>query len=331
MRVVFLGTPQFAVPAFRMLLEHSYEICGVFTQPDKPSGRGQRLQPGPVKALAQERGIPVFQPVRIRHEENRQIAEGLQPDFIVVAAYGQILPGWMLRAARVAPVNIHASMLPRYRGAAPVAWPIIHGDTATGVTTMLVHEDLDAGAILLQQEVPIAIHTTTGELTADLSEIGAKLLIQTLDGLQKGIIKPVLQDDSRVSWAPRITKEMAEISWHRHALDIHNQIRGMNPWPVAFANFREAHLRIWRSLPATGTTIREMAPGTFLGLSHDGIYMQCGEGTVLEILEVQLPAKGKVTGREFANGARLSPGEMVFPSAIPASAILGSHCFDDHI
>jgi methionyl-tRNA formyltransferase len=314
MRVVFLGTPQFAVPAFRMLLEHSYQICGVFTQPDKPSGRGQRLQPGPVKALAQERGIPVFQPVRIRNEENRAIAEGLQPDFIVVAAYGQILPEWMLRAARIAPVNIHASMLPRYRGAAPVAWPIIQGDTATGVTTMLVHEELDAGAILLQQEVPIAIHTTTGELTAELSEIGAKLLIQTLDGLQKGTIKPILQDDSQVSWAPRITKEMAEVSWNRCALDLHNQIRGMNPWPVACASFRKAYLRIWRSLPAAGSTVSGMAPGTFLGPSRNGIYMQCGEGTVLEVLEVQLPAKGKVTGREFANGARLSPGEMIFQS-----------------
>ena len=315
MRVVFLGTPQFAVPAFRMLLEHSYEICGVFTQPDKPSGRGQRLQPGPVKALAQEHGIPVFQPVRIRNEENRQIIEGLQPDFIVVAAYGQILPGWMLRAARIAPVNIHASLLPRYRGAAPVAWPIIHGDTATGVTTMLMHEDLDAGAILLQQEVPIAIHATTGELTAELSEIGAKLLIRTLDGLQKDTIKPVLQDDNRVSWAPRITKEMAEISWHKRALDIHNQIRGMNPWPVACAGFREdasAHLAQFACGRLDGSP--EWRREHSLAHSRDGIYVQCGEGTVLEILEVQLPAKGKVTGREFANGARLSPGEMIFQS-----------------
>ena len=314
MRVVFIGTPQFAVPAFRMLLQHSYKICGVFTQPDKPSGRGQRLQPGPVKALAQEHGIPVFQPDRIRSDENRQIVEGLQPDFIVLAAYGQILPGWMLRAARIAPVNIHASLLPHYRGAAPVAWPIIHGEMATGVTTMLVHEDLDAGAILLQQEVPIAINATTGELTADLAEIGAKLLIQTLDGLQRGTIKPVPQDDSRVSWAPRITKEMAEVSWHRRALDLHNQIRGMNPWPVAFANFHEGHLRIWRSLPAAGSTGSGMAPGTFLDHSRAGIYVQCGEGTVLEVLEVQLPAKGRVTGREFANGARLSPGQMIFQS-----------------
>jgi len=311
MRVVFLGTPTFAVPAFRKLLECSYEICAVFTQPDKPSGRGKKLHPGPIKALAVDHGIPVFQPARLRSEENRRIIEDLRPDFIVVAAYGQILPGWMLRAARIAPVNIHASLLPRYRGAAPVAWPVINGEAATGVTIMLVHEELDAGAILLQREVPIAMHTTTGELTAELSEIGAQLLLETLDGLQKGTIHPVPQDAGQVTWAPRITKEMAEISWRKRALDIHNQIRGMNPWPVAFALFRGEHLRIWRSMPVKGMASPTAEPGMFLGSSKGGFYMQCGEGTVLEILEVQLPAKSRVTGREFVNGARLGPGEIM--------------------
>jgi methionyl-tRNA formyltransferase len=295
-----------------MLMEYSYEICGVFTQPDKPSGRGRKLQPGPIKVLAQEHGIPVFQPARLRDQENRQIIEDLQPDFIVVAAYGQILPGWMLRAARIAPVNIHASLLPRYRGAAPIAWPILKGENATGVTIMLVHDDLDAGAILMQQEVPIAIHTTTGELTAELSEIGARLLMRTLEGLQKGTIRPIPQDADKVTWAPRITKEMAQISWHKQALDIHNQIRGMNPWPVSYADFHGEHLRIWRSVPPPRATSADEAPGTFLGHSRDGIYVQCGQGTVLEILEVQLPAKGRVTGREFTNGARLTPGEVIF-------------------
>jgi methionyl-tRNA formyltransferase len=312
MRVVFFGTPLFAVPAFRMLLEYSYEICGVFTQPDKPSGRGCKLQPGPIKVLAQEHGIPVFQPARLRDQENRQIVEGLQPDFIVVAAYGQILPGWMLRAARIAPVNIHASMLPRYRGAAPVAWPILNGESSTGVTIMLVHEDLDAGAILMQQEVSIEIHTTTGKLTAELSQIGAQLLIRTLEGLQKGTIQPIPQDAGKVTWAPRITKEMAQISWQKQAMAIHNQIRGMNPWPVSYSDFHGEHLRIWRSMLPPNASVSEAAPGTFLGHSRDGIYVQCGHGTVLEILEVQLPAKGRVTGREFANGARLTPGKEIF-------------------
>jgi methionyl-tRNA formyltransferase len=314
MRVVFLGTPMFAVPAFQMLLKHSYDICGVFTQPDKPSGRGKKLQPGPIKVLAQEQGIPVFQPVKLRGDENRHIIEGLRPDFIVVAAYGQILPGWMLRAAQIAPLNIHASLLPKYRGAAPVAWPILNGETVTGVTIMLVHEELDAGAILLQKEVSIGCSTTTGELTAELSEVGAKLLIKTMEELHKGTIKPIPQDATRVSWAPRITKDMAEISWQKKALEIHNRIRGMNPWPVAFCRFRGENLRIWRSLPAESSSIPSAGPGTFLGPSADGIYVQCGEGTVLELLELQLPAKGRVTGREFANGARLGMGQVIFPS-----------------
>jgi methionyl-tRNA formyltransferase len=312
MRVVFLGTPMFAVPAFRILLQHSYEICGVFTQPDRPAGRGQKLQPGPIKLLAQERGIPVFQPARIRNEENRPILEQLQPDFIVVAAYGQILPGWLLRAARVAPVNIHASILPRYRGAAPIPWAILNGDSSTGVTTMVIHEELDSGPMLMQQEVPIPLTKTAGELSVDLSEIGAKLLIPSLEGLVAGNVKPIVQDATKVCWAPRINKNMAQISWEKRSLEIHNKIRAMNPWPIAFANFRSQNLRIWSSLPAESLAEGVATPGTYLGPSSQGIYVQCGEGTVLEILEVQMPAKGKVTGREFANGARLLPGESVF-------------------
>lgn len=311
MRVVFMGTPLFAVPALRRLLTHSYEICGVFTQPDKPSGRGKKLQSGPVKVFAAENGMPVFQPAQLRDEANRRIIDDLRPDFIVVAAYGQILPEWMLSAARIAPVNIHASLLPRYRGAAPVAWPIINGDDVTGITTMLMDKDLDAGAILLQQEVPIPLHMTMGELTEELSEIGALLLIQTLDGLRKDDIRPVPQDAGQVSWAPRITKEMAQIAWGKSAFVIHNQIRGMNPWPVAFAHFRDVHLRIWRSMPASCTRDSGTMPGTVIDKSRDGIFVQCGEGTVLEILEVQLPAKGRITGREFANGAHLNPGAAI--------------------
>ena len=312
MRVVFLGTPTFAVPAFRMLLDHSYEICGVFTQPDRPSGRGQKLQPSPIKALAQAHGIPVFQPDKIRKEENRAILEGLRPDFVVVTAYGQILPEWLLQSPRLAPVNIHASLLPRYRGAAPIPWAILNGETVTGVTTMVILEKLDSGPMLLQQEVPIPLSKTAGELAADLSVIGANLLIPTLDGLRNNTMKPRLQDESQVSWAPRITKEMARISWGKCALDIHNQIRAMNPWPVTHTVFREEHLHVWRSLPADQSDSSQKMPGTFLGFSQNGIRVQCGEGTVLELLELQMPAKSRVSGREFASGARLHAGELLF-------------------
>jgi methionyl-tRNA formyltransferase len=311
MRVVFLGTPTFAVPSLRRLIDHSCEICGVFTQPDRPSGRGQKLQPSPVKVLAQAHGISVFQPDKIRNEENRSMVEELHPDFLVVAAYGQILPGWLLQSARVMAINVHASLLPQYRGAAPIPWAILNGDAVTGITTMVVQETLDTGAILLQEEVPISTIMTAGELSAVLSEVGATLLIQTLDGLQKNAIKPVDQDESRVSWAPRITKDMAAVSWKKCALDIHNQIRAMNPWPIAHAVFRNERLQLWRSKPADLHADLRATPGTFLGPLQDGFRVQCGEATVLEILEVQRPGKNRVSGREFACGARLHPGDLI--------------------
>ncbi len=312
MRAVLLGTPSFAVPALQMLLDHSYDVCGVFTQPDRPSGRGQKLQPSPVKILAQARGIQVFQPEKIRKEENRAIIEALQPDFVVSAAYGQIIPGWLLRSARIAPVNIHASLLPRYRGAAPIAWAILNGDAVTGVTIMRMEETLDTGPILLQQEVPIPLTITTGELSSELSTIGAKLLIQALDELRKSTITPLVQDESKVTWAPRVTKEMGQIIWEKRAPDIHNQIRAMNPWPVAYTAFRGERLHVWRSIPANRISNSSAAPRTFLGLTQEGISVQCGEGTILELLEVQRPGKSRVSGRDFASGARLHVGEPIF-------------------
>ncbi len=314
MRVVFLGTPEFAVPTFRELLDHSYDICGVFTQPDRPSGRGRKLRPSPVKALAQSRNIPVFQPESIRREENRPILEDLNPDFIVVAAYGQILPGWLLEAPRLAPINIHASLLPRYRGAAPIPWAILNGDDVTGVTTMVIREKLDSGPILLQQEVSIPPAVTAGELASELAVAGARLLIQTLDGFAEKLIRPKEQDESMVSWAPRITKDMAPISWVRPAHEIHNQIRALNPWPAAHTKFRDQKLKIWRSLPEDlpeDRHQRQAPPGTFLGLSDNGIRVQCGKGSVIELLELQLPGKGRISGRDFAIGRRPAAGQLL--------------------
>ncbi len=312
MRVVFLGTPSFAVPALQMLLDHSYEVCGVFTQPDRPSGRGQKLQSSPVKVLALAKGIQVFQPEKIRNEGNRTILEGLRPDFVVAAAYGQIIPGWLLQSARIAPVNIHASLLPRYRGAAPISWAIFNGDAVTGVTIMRMEETLDTGPMLLQQEVPIPLTITTGELSNELSVIGAKMLIQALEGLQKNTITPLVQNESKVTWAPRITKEIAQILWEKRSLDIHNQIRALNPWPVAYTAFRGERLHVWRSMPVKRMSDFPAVPRTFLGVTQEGINVQCGEGTILELLEVQRPGKSRVSGREFASGARLHVGELIF-------------------
>jgi methionyl-tRNA formyltransferase len=311
MRVVFIGTPEFAVPPLQALLDHSYEICGVYTQPDRPSGRGRKLQASPVKILAQSQNIPVFQPEKIRSEENRSILESLKPDFIVVAAFGQILPPWLLEAARIAAVNIHGSLLPKYRGAAPIAWSILNGDSITGITTMLMEEKLDAGPILLQKEIPISLTITAGELAAELSLAGAKLLLETLAGMRNNAIAPITQDENLVSWAPRISKESAQISWEKTALSIHNQIRAMNPRPGAFTDLRGERLLVWRSLPERQSDYKNI-PGAFLGLSEQGIRVQCGEGTVLDLLELQAPAKKRVTGCEFVNGIRLRAGESLF-------------------
>jgi methionyl-tRNA formyltransferase len=309
MRIVFLGTPSFAVPAFKKLIADNHEICAAFTQPDRPVGRGHKLQPSPIKAIALENHVPVYQPEKIRLEENRGILEDLSPDFIVVAAYGQILPKWLLESPKIAPINIHASLLPRYRGAAPIAWAIINGESVTGITTMLMHEKLDSGPMLMQQEFPIPLTTTAGELADDLSEVGANLLIRTINSWNE--VTPAGQDESQVTWAPRITKMMARISWEKPALQIHNQIRGMNPWPVAFSDFRGERLQVFRCLLESEPPGLNAIPGTFLGVSRDAALIQCGEGTVIRLVEVQMPAKSRISGREFAVGARLRAGESI--------------------
>jgi methionyl-tRNA formyltransferase len=311
MRVLFLGTPQFAVPALRRLIDR-HVVCGVFTQPDRPSGRGNKLQPSPVKALAQASGIPVFQPEKIRSEETRPLLRDLKPDCIIAAAYGQIIPAWLLQCSSMFPLNIHASLLPKYRGAAPIARSILNGDDTSGVTIMVIEEALDAGAILLQEKVPISLQMTTGELTTQLSETGAQLLSEALERLETGELKPIPQDETQVSWAPRLTKEMSPISWDKPAMGIHNQIRAMNPWPIANTVFRGEKLNILRSMPGESLKLSPTAPGTLLQVSGNGISIQCGQGTVLDILEVQRPSKGRISGREFASGARLHAGEILF-------------------
>lgn len=312
MRVVFLGTPTFAVPSFKKLLEHSYEICCVFTQPDRPSGRGQKLHLSPIKTVAADYGIPVLQPDRISSEQNRDYCLKLQTDFIVVVAYGQILPEWLLQSARLMAINVHASLLPKYRGASPIATSILNGDTITGVTTMMMEGKLDAGPVLLQQTVAISPTITAGELTTDLSMMGGDLLIKTMDGIRNNTIRPLSQDESRASYAPRITKERAAIAWEKNSTEIHNQIRAMNPWPVATTLFHGDPLFIWRSLPENPTIDSPKSAGSFLGFSGSGIRIQCGEGTTLDVLEVQRPGKSHISGRDFANGAHLRAGERVF-------------------
>ncbi len=312
MRIVFLGTPDFAVPSLRVLLTSPHQVCAVISQPDRPAGRGHRLQPPPVKVLAQDAGIPVYQPEQIRDEKNRRLFEEAQPDFIVVVAYGQILPRWLLQSARVASVNVHASLLPQYRGAAPVIWAILRGETLTGVTTMLMDERLDTGDILLTRQVPIPQTMTSGELAAILARIGAELLVPTLEGLSEGRITPIPQDHARASWAPRLTKDQSWIPWDKSATEIHNQIRALNPWPMACATSHGQRVQVLRSRVSTEHGEATHMPGTFRGRTAEGMLVECGGGTILEILEVRPPGRHSMSGCEYAIGARLEPGSAVF-------------------
>jgi len=310
MRILFLGTPDFAAVSLRALLDNGYDVCGVFTQPDRPSGRGQRLQAPPVKTLAVSRGVQIFQPEKLRVEENRAIVENLNPDIIVTVAYGQLVPAWMLRLSRFFPVNIHTSLLPRWRGAAPVARAILTGDASSGVTTMVMDESLDAGGILLREEVPISLETTTGELTETLAEVGARLLIKTLEGLQSGRLAPTPQDETLVTWAQKITKAESAVSWDQPAMDIHNRIRALNPWPGTVVDFQGEKICLWRSLPTDGA--ENVPPGTLLGVFGNALRVACGGASAVDILEIQRPGKKRTNGREFASGARLKTGDLFY-------------------
>ncbi len=314
MRAIFLGTPEFAVPSLRALAESPYELCAVFSQPDRPSGRGQKLHAPPAKQFAQSVGIPVFQPEKIRDEKNRQIISEFRPDFVVVVAYGQILPNWLLQLPSIAPVNLHGSLLPRYRGAAPMTWALLNGDTTTGVTTMIIEESVDSGPILLSQEVSVSLTMTVGELSSLLAQVGAGLLVKTLDGLRDQTIVPMRQDNSLATLAPRISKQMAVISWEEDAITIHNCVRAFNPWPLAATELNGQTLHIIRTLPMVEEGEHAAKPATFLGFTEKGMRIQCGNGSVLEILEIQRPGRGRVSGREFANGARLQAGSALFTS-----------------
>jgi methionyl-tRNA formyltransferase len=318
MRVLFLGTPDFAAVSLNALIDKSridsspdsYSVCGVFTQPDRPSGRGHRLQASPVKELALAHGIDVFQPESLRAEENRAIVESLRPDVIVTASYGQLVPAWMLRLSRLYPLNVHASLLPRWRGASPIARSILEGETVGGVTIIVMAEALDAGGVLMQEEIPIPLEATTEEFTRTLAALGAKLRIKTLDGMQSGRLTPTPQDEGRVTWARKVSKAESPVAWERTALEIHNQIRALNPWPIANVDFRGEKLNLWRSLPAPTDGIDAgEPPATVLGVFGGALRVRCGDGTALDLLEVQRPGKKRTSGRDFASGARLRPGE----------------------
>ena len=304
MRVVFMGTPEFAVPSLKALLDAGYGVVGVFTQPDRPVGRGHKLAACPVKKLAVERGVPVYQFERLRNEEGLACLRALAPDIVVTAAFGQILSHALLDVPKMGTVNVHASLLPAYRGAAPINWCILNGETRTGVTTMLTDAGVDTGAMLLRRETDIGEVETAAELSARLSQLGAELLIETLKGYIAGEIAPTPQDERLASRQPMLKKEMGLIDWTRSAKEIACQARGLDPWPSAWTDYLGGTLKIYRARPVEG----EGNPGTVLRSSaKEGLFVACGEGA-LEVLEMQAPGGKRMSARAYLAGKKIEPG-----------------------
>lgn len=308
LRIVFCGTPAFALPSLRALTaEPTFRVEAVITQPDRPRGRGGELSSSPVRAAAIESGIEVYQPEKIKSDAANDFLLRLAPDIIVIIAYGQIISQRLLDIPRLGWVNVHASLLPKYRGAAPIHWAIINGETRTGVTTMQVAAGLDTGPILLKSETHIGADETSQELASHLSEMGAPLIVETLYKLGRGEIKPQPQDDSQASLAPLLKKEDGRIDWSLSAEAIYNRIRGLQPWPGAFTTFRGKTCHIWgRPIPRPIVDRKtDASPGSILSEDR-GLAVACGGGTILGLDFVQLEGRKRITAREFASGARVS-------------------------
>jgi methionyl-tRNA formyltransferase len=304
LRIAFAGTPQFALPALRALLGSRHRVVGVLTQPDRPAGRGQQLRASPVKLLAQEAHLPLAQPSTLRTAEGRAELTQWAPDVMVVVAYGLILPPPVLALPRLGCVNIHGSLLPRWRGAAPIQRAILAGDAETGVTIMQLDAGLDTGPMLLERRRPIGSHDTAGDLHDALSELGAEALMEALDGLAAGTLKARAQPAEGVTYAPKIEKSEAALDWSKSAIQLDAQIRAFNPWPIAETRLAGETLRVLQARVAASNGT-EADPGTLLGLADDGLHVACGDG-VLAVRELQRAGKRPVSARDFANAVRLT-------------------------
>ena len=310
MNAVFLGTPEFAVASLERMIEAGHRVIAVVSQPDRPRGRKQELYPSPVKQAALRHGLPVFQPERIRRPEAVQHLRELAPDVMVVVGYGQIIPQVIIDIPKHGIINVHASLLPELRGAAPIQWAIARGLQRTGVATMRINAGLDTGDVLDARETPIGPDETAPELSLRLAEAGAGLLVRTLAALEDGTARPVPQDDARATYAPILAKEDGRIDWRQSAHEIHNLIRGLQPWPGGHTSFRGQSFHIWRSrLPASPRNLS--APGGALLMEGGALYAQGGDGSALELLEVQLEGRKRMPAAVFANGSRLTGGDML--------------------
>jgi methionyl-tRNA formyltransferase len=311
MRLIFMGTPEAAVPTLRRCLEDGHQVVSVWTQPDRPAGRGHKLKAPPVKEFAELCGLTVHQPTKIRTDEAFSLFASYKADAAVVVAYGRILPAAYLRAPRRGCVNVHFSLLPKYRGAAPVNWAIVRGETVTGITTMQMDEGLDTGPLLLQKETAIGPKETAPELMLRLSLEGADLLGETLRRLDE--IKPRSQSNEDATFAPVLKREDGLVDWATSAFEIERRVRGFQPWPNAYTNYAAGRLVIWRAL-AQSTEANaglSMECGTIIKAHADELSVACGESTILRLLEVQPEGKRRMSVRDFLNGTHLQPGERL--------------------
>lgn len=308
MRVIFMGTPDFSVGTLEALIRAGHQVVLAVTQPDKPKGRGGKMQFPPVKETALEHGIPVFQPRKVREPENIEELRKYQADVIVVVAFGQILPREILELTPYGCINVHASLLPSYRGAAPIQWAVINGETVSGVTTMQMDEGLDTGDMLLKTEVPLEPEETGGSLHDKLAAAGASLCVRTLKALEEGTVTPKKQGESPTAYASMLEKEMGEIRWEEPAISIERLIRGLNPWPSAYTGWQDKTMKIWEAEVLEEDSGQE--PGTVVRVDKDGFLVQTGKG-LLKVTALQIPGKKRMEADAFLRGYSMEPGEKL--------------------
>lgn len=311
MRVVFMGTPDFAVPCLNMLVQEHYQVATAVTQPDRPKGRGHRLSPSAVKQAAVKFGLPVLQPESVKDKDFFAALQQLRPDVIVAVAFGQILPPAILTLPPLGCINVHASLLPRYRGAAPIHWAVMNGETETGVTTMFMAPGMDTGDIILQHATPIGPAETTGDLHDRLAVLGAQALRETLFLLAQGRAPRRPQDANLATYAPLLRREHEHLDWHRAARQLYNQIRGLNPWPGAYTNYNGQVLKCWcaRLMPAKAA-VQENTPGLVTAVDDNGISVCTGDG-ILQLTSVQPANKGRMSAAAFLRGHALRVGDIL--------------------
>ena len=300
MRILFMGTPDFAVASLRRLVADGHEVCGVFTQPDKPKNRGHKLVPTPVKEFALTENIPVYQPLKMRDGTALELVQSLAPELTVVAAYGRILPEDILEAPRYGSINVHSSLLPKYRGAAPINWAILNGEETTGVSIMYMAKELDAGDVILQKETPIGPDEDAQALTVRLADLGAEALSEAVAAIGNGTAARTPQDESRQTYASMLTKEMSPIDWTRSAREIDCQVRGLIPWPVATMELHGKPCKVFSVTILDKTT--EKAPGTFVAVTKKGLEVACGGGTVILVEEVQAQGGKRMRCADYLRG-----------------------------